>query len=135
MTETLEYAVAAFTDMHNSYIADWNEAMISGDTSKLERMGVNYYVTFFGSAKDKPVFYSKDEAISGMKLSVEQLLGAQKKFENRVIRLRDNKNAVVFFELVIEKDGQALARLFTTEYWERVDNQWLLARETEQPIS
>jgi hypothetical protein len=52
-----------------------------------------------------------------MKQSVMHFLGAEKKFEIRVIRLRDEESAVVFYEQLIVKDEIVLARLFTIENW------------------
>ena len=56
------------------------------------------------------------------------------RFENRVIRLRDKENAVVFYEQLIVKDEEVLARLFTIENWRLMDEKWLVIRETEEPI-
>lgn len=135
MDKLLENQLSSFTKMHDEYITAWNEAMESGDTSSLEGMAEDYYVAFFIGAKEKPAIFNKNEAVDGMQQSVHQLLGAKKKFENRVIRLRDAENAVVFYELLIEKDGKVLASLFTIEYWQLMNNQWMLAREIEQQIN
>ncbi|MEL3971655.1 hypothetical protein AAEO50_05115 [Rossellomorea oryzaecorticis] len=78
----------------------------------MERIAEDY-VAFFKSGYEKPVFFTKDEAINGLKQSVKQFLGAEKKFENRVIRLRNKENAVVFYEQLIVKDEKVSARLFT----------------------
>jgi hypothetical protein len=75
------------------------------------------------------------EAVAGMKQSVKQLLGANKKFENRTIRLKDNKNAVVFYEQLIMKNAELLARLFTIENWQLNDGKWMIVRETEEAIN
>lgn len=120
--------------MHDQYIESWNEAMESGDTSALEVMGEHYYAAFFNGAEDQPHLYSKDEAILGMQQSVAQLLGAKKKFNNRVIRLKDEENAIVFNELVIEKEANILASLFSIEYWQYCHKKWILTSEIEQPI-
>ncbi|AZS15526.1 hypothetical protein [Paenibacillus lutimineralis] len=123
-----------FTKMHDDFITDWNEAMISGDTSSLERMTEDYYVAFFNGIKEKPMIFNQNDAVTGMQQSVTQLLGAKKKFENRVIRLKDTQNAVVFYELIIEKDEKIIARLFTIENWQLINRKWMLARETEERI-
>lgn len=124
-----------FTKMHDEFIEHWNLAMQTGDTSALERMAEHYYVAFFMGAKEQPAFYNRDEAVNGMRLSVNELLGAEKKFENRVIRLKDMNLAVVFYELLIEKDDKILARLFTIENWQLIDGQWLLVREIEEQVN
>lgn len=135
MVALLDSQLMNFTKMHDGFISDWNQAMDSGDTSSLERMTDDYFVAFFNGVKDKPVIFNRDEAVSGMKESVNQLLGAEKKFENRVIRLKDHNHAVVFYELIIEKEGRVLARLFTIENWQLIDEKWMLVRETEEQVN
>ncbi|MDZ5472241.1 hypothetical protein SM124_10825 [Bacillus sp. 31A1R] len=133
MTE-LKNRLYEFTKMHDEFISDWNHAMSSGDTTSVDRMTEDYYVAFFNSGNEKPVFFTKQEAISGMEQSVNHFLGANKRFENRVIRLRNNENAVVFYEQLIVKDEEVLARLFTIENWNFINEKWMIVRETEEPI-
>jgi hypothetical protein len=124
-----------FTKMHDEFIADWNEAMKSGDTSAVDRMTEDYYVAFFQSLNDKPIFFSKQEAVTGMIQSVNHFLGAKKKFENRVILFKTNDNAVVFYEQLIVKNEEVLARLFTIENWSIINERWMIVRETEEHIN
>ncbi|WP_010676699.1 hypothetical protein [Bacillus timonensis] len=126
--------LAEFTQMHDEFIIDWNSAMKTGDTSALERMTEDYYVTFFNDSNEKPMLFSREEAISGMRESVKQLIGAQKEFKNRVIRMKDAENAAVFYELLLVQDEKVLARLFTIETWHLTDGKWMLVREVEEPI-
>lgn len=131
----LQSRLLEFTQMHDNFISDWDHAMRTGDTSLVERMADVYYVAFFNGGTDKPMFFSREEAISGMKQSVTHFLGASKRFENRVIRLRNDENAVVFYEQLIVKDEEVLARLFTIENWRLLDKKWMIMRETEEPIN
>ncbi|MEH7225361.1 hypothetical protein V7112_16255 [Bacillus sp. JJ1566] len=130
----VENQLAEITQMHDEFIIDWNKAMETGDTSRLERMAEGYYVTFFNGSDEKPMLFSREEAISGMRESVKQLLGAKKKFKNRVIRMKDAENAAVFYELLIEKNDKVISRLFTIETWQRSDGKWMLVREVEELI-
>ncbi|MEH7236824.1 hypothetical protein [Bacillus sp. JJ1562] len=130
----LENQLAEFTRMHDEFIIGWNKAMETGDTTALERMAESYFVTFFNGPNEKPMLFSRKEAICGMRESVKELLGAQKKFNNRVIRLKDFENAAVFYELIIEKEEKVIARLFTIETWQLTDEKWMLVREVEEPI-
>ena len=130
----LEEQLIHFTKMHDEYKAEWNKAMMTGDTSAVERMDDQYFVVFLNGNHEKPVIYNKEEAVTGMRQSVNQLLGAKKIFKNRVIRLRDYESAVVFYELLIEKNEKVLARLFTIENWQLINGVWMLIRETEEPI-
>ncbi|WBL13146.1 hypothetical protein [Sutcliffiella sp. NC1] len=124
-----------FTKMHDEFIRDWNDAMSSGDTSSVDRMTEDYYVAFFNSGNDKPTIFTKQEALDGMEHSVRHFIGANKRFENRVIRLRNKEDAVVFYEQLIVKDEDILARLFTIENWRLINQKWMIVRETEEPIS
>jgi len=124
-----------FTEMHNEYVAEWDHAMKTGDTSALEkRMPPDYYVTFFSGDAAKPETFDRAEAVEGMRQSVQDILGAEKMFDNRIIQMRNAENAVVFFEQVIKKDEQELSRLFTIENWRYRDGEWELGREVEEHI-
>ncbi|MBH0157327.1 hypothetical protein IHV10_13190 [Fictibacillus sp. 5RED26] len=124
-----------FTKMHDEFILEWNSAMISGNTTSVVRMTEDYYVAFFNNNNEKPIFFTKQEAINGMEQSVRHFLGANKRFENRVIRLKDNQNAVVFYEQIIVKNEEVLARLFTIENWRLINKKWWIIRETEESIN
>ena len=134
MEKTETSVLAGFTAVHDQFISDWGSAMQSGDTTMLERMTEDYYVAFFYGASGKPMIFSREEAISGMRESVQELLGARKRFDHRLIRMKGEDEAVVFYELVIEQDGKDMTRLFTVEYWIQVDGEWLLSRETNEQV-
>ena len=131
----LQNRLNEFTKMHDEFISDWNHAMSSGDTSSVDRMTEDYYCAFFNSGNEKPFIFTKQEAINGMEQSVRHFLGSNKRFENRVIRLRNNEIAVVFYEQLIVKDEEVLARLFTIENWRRINEKWMIVRETEEAIN
>ena len=124
-----------FELMHDSFLEDWNQAMSSGETSNLDRMTEEYYVTFFRSSADRPAFFNKQEALDGLNQSVMHFRGCQKRFENRLIRFRSNDNAVVFYEQLIVKNEEVLARLFTTENWQLIQQKWMIVRETEEAVN
>lgn len=124
-----------FKLMHDSFLEDWNKAMVTGETADLDRMTEDYYVTFFRSAGDRPSFFNKQEALEGLNQSVTHFQGCQKRFENRLIRFRSNDNAVVFYEQLIVKNEEVLARLFTTENWQLIQKKWMIVRETEEAIN
>ncbi len=131
----LQNRLHEFTRMHDDFISDWNYAMSSGDTSSVDRMTEDYYVAFFNRGNEKPTIFTKQEALNGMEQSVRHFIGANKRFENRVIRLRNEESAVVFYELLILKDEDVLARLFTIENWRIINGKWMIVREIEEPIS
>ncbi|WP_276310250.1 hypothetical protein [Bacillus salacetis] len=43
-------------------------------------------------------------------------------------------NAVVFYEQMVSKDEEVLARLFTIENWCLIDGNWMITREIEEAI-
>lgn len=130
----LKDLLSEFITMHDGFTADWNLAMQSGDTSSVERMAEDYYVAFFKDVRDKPMMFNKQDSIDGMKQSVMHFLGCEKRFENRVIRLRNPENAVVFYEQLVVKNEDVLARLFTIENWQLIEGSWMIVRETEESI-
>jgi len=130
----LKDLLSEFTTMHDDFIEDWNQAMQSGDPSSVERMTEDYYVAFFKGVKDRPMFFDRQDSIDGMNQSVRHFLGCEKRFENRVIRLRNPDNAVVFYEQLVVKNDEVLARLFTIENWKLIDGSWMIVRETEESI-
>ncbi|MFB4212358.1 hypothetical protein ACE1TH_10670 [Shouchella sp. JSM 1781072] len=120
--------------VHNQFILDWHDAMQTGNTSKLERMTDSYFVTFFYEPSEKPLFFTKEEALIGMQQSVNELRGAKKRFNNRLIRMKNDNEAVVFYELIVEKNGEQISRLFTVENWSRDHDKWFLANEIQQQL-
>ncbi|QGM29235.1 hypothetical protein GI482_01960 [Bacillus sp. N3536] len=134
MADVFQKSVEQFTQVHDDFIQAWNVAMSTGKTEGLEIMTQNYYVTFFNGHVERPEFFDRPEAVQGMRESVEALQGAKKRFEHRIIRQRDASRFVVFYEMIIEKNGQELTRFFTLEDWEEIKGQWLLTREITEHI-
>ncbi|PKR77705.1 hypothetical protein CEY16_07170 [Halalkalibacillus sediminis] len=126
--------LSRFMDVHDRYILKWQQALDSGDASSLDFMADEYYVTFFWGEDNRPVYYERQEAFDGMIQSVSQLRGAKKLFEHRVIRMRDDDHAVVFFEQIIQMGNRVLARMLTVENWAIIENQWLMTREVEEHL-
>lgn len=46
--------------------------MDTGETSALQAMSSGYYVTFFSNEREKPVFFTREEAIEGMNKSLKK---------------------------------------------------------------
>lgn len=127
-------AVDRFTIMHDQYISDWHEALATGDTTALDRMAKAYYVAFFDNPSAKPLFFNAEESWKGMQDSVNQLLGGHKNFDHRVIRLKDNEQAVVFYDLSITYRDNKVAQFFTIENWQFIDGNWFIQSEIQQRI-
>lgn len=125
-----------FTKFHQKTLSKWEEVMKTGDVSLFEEEMIGEYkVYFFTKGQDDPAVYKIDEIIDGMRKSVTALKGASKKFVNKVIRMRNDDNAIVFYEQIIEKEGQEIARLFTIESWKLLEEKWVLFREVVEPVS
>jgi hypothetical protein len=131
MTKDLLDVEYSFKEWHDYYLSMWNEVMMTGDTASVEQMDPRYYVTFFTDNQEKPTFYSYDEAIDGMRQSVHALIGTEKRFENRIIRMKNNGSAIVFYEQVLIKEGKEISRLFTTEEWQFKSDGWVIIREVD----
>ncbi|WP_100009853.1 hypothetical protein [Lentibacillus sediminis] len=135
MSNSIQDKHEDFIQTHDAYFSKWADVMKTGDTSQLEKiMSAEYYVTFFIRGQEKPAFFNRSEAVKGMRQSVSFHGGEKKRFENRVIRLRNAKNAVVFYEQVLEKNGEELARLFTIENWYNNGEQWKIIREVQEHV-
>jgi hypothetical protein len=83
---------------------------------------------------EMPMTFTKEESISGLIESAMYFKGCQKRFENRLIRFRSEDNAVVFYEQLVVKKEEVLARLFTIENWQLIEANWMIVRETEEAI-
>lgn len=124
-----------FQSIHNEYWLEWDRAMTNGDTTELEnRMADEYYVTFFMTDKKNPVFFDRTDAIEGMRQSILDSDHAKKRMQNRVIRMKDDENAVVFYEQILEKNGENLSRMYTVENWKRLDGKWKIIREVQEHV-
>lgn len=119
-----------FTLHFEKGLSQWEEAMTTGNTGPIEEEMPANITCYFGRAgQDYMDAIDRDGIISGMRDSVAALVGCRKRFENRVIRMRNADEAVVVFEQVVERENQVLARLFTIEPYRRVSGRWQCVRE------
>lgn len=124
-----------FCGLHDAYISDWDRAMETGDTDQLEPFyAQDYFVTFLGEPGAKPNIENRASAMDGMRQSVAALRGAVKRFGGRIVRVRNASNVVVFYELIIERDGVALAHMFTIEDWRLFAHGWQIEREMVEVV-
>ncbi|MFB4159501.1 DUF4440 domain-containing protein [Geomicrobium sp. JSM 1781026] len=123
-----------FERTHDAFIQDWHEAMHSGDTTKLENMTDDYTVVFYDENVLEPATFTKAEAIAGMRSSAADLKGMEKRFDDRVISMKTETRAVVFYRMHIIHEGRSLAELFTIEHWTEEEGRWLLAAEIQQRV-
>lgn len=122
--------LAEFTAHFHQGLGEWAGAMETGDTARLESEMAEEITCYFGRAGDEKMeTIKKEEIVAGMRSSVQALRGCRKRFENVVIRMRSDDEAVVFFEQVVERVDQVLARLFTIETYRRQGGRWLCVRE------
>lgn len=132
MKETLlSDAELSFTRSHDQFLEQWKHAMYTGETDGVDRMANTYFVAFFMNNQPRPDFFEYDEAMEGMRQSVKECVGFEKSFENRIIRMKNQTNAIVFYEQILKNGERELSRLFTTEEWELQGDQWLLTREVD----
>ncbi|HET7627996.1 MAG TPA: hypothetical protein VFK44_06355 [Bacillales bacterium] len=133
--DTEKQRLPEFAEFHEDFLAKWDHAMKTGDAAKLEaKMVDEYKVYFFTKAEEAPSVFEIGEIKQGMRASVSGLSGGRKTFTNKVIRMCGDDEAVVFYEQIIEKDGEEKARLFTIESWKASGSDWILLREIVQPV-
>ncbi|MFS0785518.1 hypothetical protein ABC345_03930 [Shouchella sp. 1P09AA] len=48
--------------------------------------------------------------------------------------MKNDNEAVVFYELIVEKNEEQISRLFTVENWIHDHDKWLLANEIQQQL-
>lgn len=130
-TELLEAFIQHFEDG----LARWEHAMQTGDTSQIEA-GMGERITcYFGMAgQEQMEVIDRAGIIAGMRDSVTALQGCQKRFENRLVRMRSADEAVVFYEQIVERQGEVLARLFTIETYRCISGQWRCIREVTEHV-
>ncbi|MEA3318566.1 MAG: hypothetical protein U9Q88_00970 [Bacillota bacterium] len=132
----MKYSEQAFMDLHNEFIRCWDEAMANGKTEKLEAFYDKdfYHVVVFTTDDAKPMEFDYDQSIAGLKESVKALIGSEKRFDNRVVRMQDHVRASVFYEMVVIQGNDEVTRIFTIEGWTLIDNQWNVTREVNKII-
>lgn len=110
--------------------AKWDHAMATGDTAAIEADMPEGIVCYFAArGMQEAQFNDRASIIAGMRQSIGKGGAARKRFENRIIRMRSEDEAVVFFEQIVGKEDQVYARLFTIETWRLMDGQWRCVRE------
>lgn len=125
--------LAEFTAHFHQGLGEWARAMETGDTARLEPEMADEIVCYFGRAGvERMEVLRREEIVAGMRSSVQALRGCRKRFENVIIRMRSDEEAVVFFEQVVERADQVLARLFTIETYRRDRGRWLCVREVAE---
>lgn len=132
---TPDDALAEFTREIEEGLSRWQDAMATGDTRPIEQDMAPNITCYFGRAGlDSVDVISRDGIVNGMRQSVAALRGCTKRFENRLIRMRSSDEAVVFFEQVVERESEVLARLFTIETYRRVSGRWRCLREIVEHV-
>ena len=102
----MDISPAEFTTVHDRFLHKWKKTMETGDTTFVERMSPDYYVTFFMENR-KPTYFNRSETIKGLRHSFKESVGQfTKNFENRVIRMKATNHVLVFYEQVLIENDQ-----------------------------
>lgn len=127
-------ALKSFTAFHDQVIKTMAEAERTRDVSMMTAFEhPEYHGTYAGPGQPKPITWTGPEAAEAMQRSLNA--GNVQRIENRVVRMRSATEAAVFFERVFEREGKAISRLFTLEFWKLTDGQWKLMRETVEQVA
>ncbi len=127
-------ALKTFTAFHDRVLEAMKEA------ERLKDLGVvahfehpEYHGTYAGPGQAKPITWTRSESAEVMQRSLNG--GNIQRIENRIVRMRSATEAVVFFERLFERDGKVNSRLFTMEFWNLVEGEWKLMRETVEQVA
>ncbi|CAG9623744.1 hypothetical protein [Sutcliffiella rhizosphaerae] len=136
MTEVISNVEQTFYNLHDNYVSLWEEAMGNGQTQKVEEFydEKSYKVTVFTNENAEPLLFNYKQSIDGLRQSVKALIGAEKRFENRVVRLKNEFYSYVFYEMVILQENKEITRIFTTEEWKKIDGNWKISNEVNTII-
>lgn len=132
---SLEQAQASFRAAWETGLKEWDRAMATGETAPLEAEIPDEMLCYFGLNGTEPLaVYDRTAVITGMRQSVGGLRGCTKRFENPLIRMRSETEAVIFFEQVVCRGDDVLARLFTMETYRLMDGHWRCVREVVEHL-
>lgn len=96
----------------------------------------SYHGAYSNTGLAKPKTFDKREGYDPF-VAMRKALGSghTTRMENRTIRMRNEVEAVVFFEHVVVKDGQDVMRNFFVQTYAKVDGAWKLTRETMEQVA
>jgi hypothetical protein len=125
----------AFKICHDQCLDDWNKAVRSGEIGSLSKYPSSDYQGFFGYKDASNVTAtSRDEAIRGLQELLSYVVGSDHRSQDRNIKMRTDREAVVSYERSISRDDSVKMTFLVLQTW-RIDNgEWRIVREIAENI-
>ena len=114
---------------HDIYIAAWNEAMASGDSSPIEAFLAPEYHGWLGQEAVEAKEFDGETARAGFSGTVADMRGSTVHADFRTVTPRGRDEAVVFYEMTYRSGSEVTGRALLMESWRLTDGQWLLCRD------
>jgi hypothetical protein len=126
---------AAFVDVHDQCLNAWDKAIISGEAGELSRFpSINYQGIFGYSGVTEIVPTSREDAVDGLGKLLSYVAGANHTAQNRIVKMRNDNEAVVSYERIISKEGHVTMTFLVLQTWRVEDGQWKIFREIAEYI-
>jgi hypothetical protein len=124
-----------FISFHDKCLADWDKAIRIGEIGELSEYPSNEYQGFFGYKGITDLTPTlKEEAISGLKQLLNYVAGSEHIAQNRVIKMRNENEAVVSYERIITKEHSIDMSFLVIQVWHFKDRRWEIVREIAENI-
>lgn len=114
---------------HDDYLAAWNEAMASGDSTPIEAFLAPEYHGWLGQEAAMAHPFDTEGALKGFRDAVSGMRGSTVHAAFRTVAPRGPHEAVVCYEMTYRSGGAVTARALLMESWQLTDNRWLLCRD------
>ncbi|KAD3632849.1 hypothetical protein GD627_08280 [Arthrobacter yangruifuii] len=123
---------ASTVHFHDQYLAAWNQAMATGDSTPIEACLASGYHGWLGSSADAAEPFDGEGARKGFRDTVQALQGSTVHAGFRTVAPRGREEAVVFYEMTYRNKGEITARALLMESWRLEDSRWLLCRDVTE---
>lgn len=123
--------VTAFIEQMEQFLAYATPA--TDLTPQEDRLHATYRQTYCFAGMDEPQTGTREVAMAGLRQSLAA--GNKLRVQSRTIRMRSSTEAVVFMELLVEKDGETVGCFFDVATVRLIDGAWKLVRETMEQIA
>ena len=114
-----------FVESHNRYLAAWKEALRTGNPGEVNAFAARNVRADFGYA---------GVTDSGLRELISAYKGTEHRCENRIIRPRNETEAVVFYERIFEREDKILAQFQLLQTWRQIEGDWRLIRELVEKL-
>lgn len=132
----MENRLDEFLRVHDECLAAWGKAVATGDGAGVAGFtGETFHGTSAYAGMEKAGAYERAEAVAGLSQLLGYVRGGVHRAENRLARMRGDKEAVVFYERIFERESRVLLRLMVIQTWRLTDFGWRVVREAIEQLA